>query len=106
MNGVIQVETGRDSHELIACLKGLERDLGRCKTFRWGPRIIDLDILLFDQEQISSRNLQIPHPHLQERAFVLVPLCEIDPEAVHPGLRKTARRLLEELGEIEGIEKI
>jgi len=106
VNCVIRVETGFGPYELLGCLKNLERALGRQRTFHWGPRVIDLDILLFNREEFTNKDLQIPHPHLHERAFVLVPLCEIDPEAVHPGLKKTARSLLEDLGEIEGVEKI
>ena len=106
VNCVIKVETIFGPYEILGHLKELERAFGRRKTFFWGPRVIDLDILLFNSEEFTSKDLQIPHPHLHERAFVLVPLCEIDPEAVHPGLQKTAQKLLEELGEIEGVKKL
>ncbi len=106
VNCVIKVETALTPYDLLGCLKKLERALGRRKTVVWGPRVIDLDILLFNREEFSSKDLQIPHPRLHERAFVLVPLCEIDPDVVHPGLKTTAGKLLENLGEIEGVEKI
>jgi 2-amino-4-hydroxy-6-hydroxymethyldihydropteridine diphosphokinase len=106
VNGVIKVETRWGPHALLGCLKRLERALGRRKTWPWGPRVIDLDLLLFNREEIQTKDVQIPHPHLHERAFVLVPLCEIDPEAVHPVLRKRAKELLKDLGEITGVEKI
>ncbi len=106
VNCVIKVETAFGPYELLGCLKNLEGALGRQKTFLWGPRVIDLDILLFNKEELRSKGLQIPHPHLHERAFVLVPLCEIDPQAFHPCLNKTARTLLENLGEIKGVERI
>jgi 2-amino-4-hydroxy-6-hydroxymethyldihydropteridine diphosphokinase len=106
VNCVIKVETVSGPYELLADIKNLEKALGRKKTFFGGPRVIDVDILLFNREEFRGKDLRIPHPRLHERTFVLVPLCEIDPEAFHPGLKKTARRLLEDLGEIEGVEKI
>lgn len=106
VNCVVKVETTWGPYELLECLKNLESALGRRETFVWGPRVIDLDILLFNSDEFTSKDLQVPHPHLHERAFVLVPLCEIDPEVVHPVLNRTARRLLEDLGEVEGVEKI
>ena len=106
VNCIIKIETGLGPHELLKCLKGLESFLGRRETFTWGPRVIDLDILLYEGEEIAVADLQIPHPRLHERAFVLVPLCEIDPQAVHPGLKKTVGELLEDLGETRGVEKI
>jgi 2-amino-4-hydroxy-6-hydroxymethyldihydropteridine diphosphokinase len=106
VNCVIKFETAFRPHELLGSLQKLEKTFGRQKTVRWGPRLIDLDILLFNREEFVSRDLHIPHPHLHERAFVLVPLCEIDPAAFHPGLRKTARELLEDLGDIEGVKKL
>jgi 2-amino-4-hydroxy-6-hydroxymethyldihydropteridine diphosphokinase len=106
INCVIKIETMLDPLGLLQCLSSLERTLGRKKTFVWGPRVIDLDILLFNTEEWKSKDLQIPHPRLHERAFVLVPLCEIDPQVVHPSLRKTSRELLEDLGETVGVEKI
>jgi 2-amino-4-hydroxy-6-hydroxymethyldihydropteridine diphosphokinase len=106
VNCVIKVETAFGPAELLRSLKRGEKALGRRKTFGWGPRVIDLDILLFNGESFTGAELEIPHRRLHERAFVLVPLCEIDPEAVHPGLKKTASELLEDLGEFEGVEKI
>jgi 2-amino-4-hydroxy-6-hydroxymethyldihydropteridine diphosphokinase len=106
INCVVKVETALKAHDLLACLKMIERVLGRWKTFPWGPRLIDLDLLFFDRQRLNSGDLQIPHPRLHERAFVLVPLCEIAPDMIHPGLGKTARRLLRELGEVTGVEKI
>lgn len=106
VNCVIKVETAFGPCELLGCLKNLEGALGRRKTFLWGPRVIDLDILLFNEEELRSEDLQIPHPRLHERAFVLVPLCEIDPQAFHPCLNQTAQKLLENLGEIKGVERI
>ena len=106
INGVIKIETDLEPLELLQVLKDIESRLGREKTFRWGPRVIDLDILLFDEEEIEMEGLQIPHPHLQERQFVLIPLAEIDPEVIHPVLKKRIGELLENIKEDQGVEKI
>ena len=106
INGVIKIETDLEPLELLQVLKDIESRLGREKTFRWGPRVIDLDILLFDEEEIEMEGLQIPHPRLQERQFVLILLAEIDPEVIHPVLKKTIRELLENIKEDQGVEKI
>jgi 2-amino-4-hydroxy-6-hydroxymethyldihydropteridine diphosphokinase len=106
INGVIKIETDLEPLELLQVLKDIESRLGRKEGFRWGPRAIDLDILLFDEEEIEMEGLQIPHPRLQERQFVLIPLAEIDPEVIHPVLKKTIRELLENIKEDQGVEKI
>jgi 2-amino-4-hydroxy-6-hydroxymethyldihydropteridine diphosphokinase len=78
-------------------LKGTEKDMGREETVRWGPRVIDLDILFYDDLVIDTAELKIPHPHLHDRLFVLKPLSEIAPDKVHPVIGKTVRDLLESL---------
>lgn len=77
-NAAVLLETDRSPQELIDALHAIERRLGRTEGERWGPRAIDLDLLLFDDLTIAQPNLQVPHPHYAERAFVLVPLAEID----------------------------
>jgi len=106
INGIIKIETDLEPLELLQVLKDIESRLGRKEGFRWGPRAIDLDILLFDEEEIEMEGLQIPHPRLQERQFVLIPLAEIDPEVIHPVLKKRIRELLENIKEDQGVEKI
>jgi 2-amino-4-hydroxy-6-hydroxymethyldihydropteridine diphosphokinase len=106
VNGVIKIETDLEPADLLRSLKTIEASLGRVKTFRWGPRTIDLDILFFDESEIQADELQIPHPLLHERQFVLVPLAEIDPCLIHPALKKTVRELLEAVGEGQGVEKL
>jgi dihydroneopterin aldolase/2-amino-4-hydroxy-6-hydroxymethyldihydropteridine diphosphokinase len=106
VNGVIKIETDLQAHELLRSLRALESRLGRLETFRWGPRTIDLDLLFFDDEQIHSEELVIPHPRLHERQFVLTPLAEIDPYLVHPVLKKTVQELLNDLKEDQGVEKL
>jgi 2-amino-4-hydroxy-6-hydroxymethyldihydropteridine diphosphokinase len=106
VNGVIKLETELEAQELLRSLKALESRLGRRETFRWGPRTIDLDILFFDDEQIRSEELVVPHPLLHERQFVLVPLAEIDPHLLHPVLKRTVQELLTQLKEDQGVEKL
>jgi len=106
VNGVIKLETELEAYELLRSLKALESRLGRRETFQWGPRTIDLDLLFYDDKQIRSEELSIPHPLLHERQFVLVPLAEIDPHLVHPVLGQTIRELLTQLKEDQGVEKL
>jgi 2-amino-4-hydroxy-6-hydroxymethyldihydropteridine diphosphokinase len=88
LNQVLKAETKLDPPALLKVLKSIEHTMGREATFRYGPRSIDLDILFYDDLILSTDNLQIPHPMIPERAFVLVPLCEIAPDYIHPVLGK------------------
>lgn len=106
VNGVIKIETDLEAHELLRTLKTIESQLGRAKTLRWGPRTMDLDVLFFDDIEIRTEELQIPHPLIQNRQFVLVPLAEIDRELVHPILKKTIQQLLSDLKEDQRVEKL
>jgi 2-amino-4-hydroxy-6-hydroxymethyldihydropteridine diphosphokinase len=106
VNGVIKIETDLEPSELLRTLKTIEAQLGRTETLRWGPRTIDLDILFFDDIQIQTGELQIPHPLIQNRRFVLVPLAEIDPNFFHPILRKTAQELLNDFQGDQRVEKL
>ena len=106
VNGVIKIETELEAHELLQSLKDLESRLGRQESFRWGPRVIDLDILFYDEQQIQSEDLQIPHPRLHERRFVLIPLVEIDPHLTHPVSKRTVQELLNHLREDQGVKKL
>jgi 2-amino-4-hydroxy-6-hydroxymethyldihydropteridine diphosphokinase len=106
VNGVIKIETDLEAHELLRKLKAIESQLGRTETFRWGPRTIDLDILFFDDAEIHTEELQVPHPSIQERQFVLIPLAEIDRYLIHPVLKKTVQELLNNIKEDQGVEKL
>ena len=97
LNQVIRGITRLSPLPLLDFLQKIERDMGRIKTIRFGPRLIDLDILLFDERQISTPRLTIPHPRMSQRAFVLVPLNELDAERILPDSGKTVRQLLSEV---------
>ena len=93
VNAAALVDTVLDPHALLAMLKRIEAEAGRVATFRWGPRVLDLDILAYGDARLAGDGLTIPHPRLNERAFALVPLAEIDPryaalrDALPPGER-------------------
>ena len=107
VNAVLKIETDLEASELLRKLKSIESHLGRTETFRCGPRTIDLDILFFDDIEIHTEELQIPHPRIQERQFVLVPLAEIDQNLIHPVLKKNIRELLNDSQkEDQGVEKL
>ncbi|MEE3453993.1 MAG: 2-amino-4-hydroxy-6-hydroxymethyldihydropteridine diphosphokinase, partial [Succiniclasticum sp.] len=87
--------------ELLRVLLQIEQEMGRKRIRRWGERNIDLDLLLYEDRIINLPDLQVPHPDMQNRDFVLRPLVQIAPEAVHPILKKTIRQLWEELSDKE-----
>ena len=95
LNQALKAETDLPPLDLLAYLKDLEAQLGRRPNFRYGPRLIDIDILIYDDLVLSLPGLEIPHPRLAERAFVLVPLADLAPDLCYPGNGHTMRELME-----------
>lgn len=93
LNAAARVETGIGPTQFLALLLEIERSMGRVRSIPNGPRTIDLDILLWDDEILNEPGLQIPHPRMQERVFVLDPLVEIAPDVRHPALAVTVKEL-------------
>ncbi len=94
INAVFSLEPEIGPRELLALLLEIEQNMGRGRIERWGPRVIDLDLLFFGEEIIKEQGLEVPHPRLHERRFVLAPLAEIAPGFVHPVIKKSVSELL------------
>lgn len=98
LNAAVMVDTELDPRTLLWNLMLIEKRLGRVRTQRWGPRTIDLDLLLYGEELIEDDDLRVPHPEIIRRSFVLVPLVELEPRLVHPGTGETLVAHLNRLG--------
>ncbi|MFC0525627.1 2-amino-4-hydroxy-6-hydroxymethyldihydropteridine diphosphokinase [Pontibacillus salicampi] len=107
LNAVIKLETTLEPLDLLAHCQSIEQQLGRERSVKWGPRTIDLDILLYNDERVATDHLTLPHPRLHERAFVLVPLHDIDSELYIDRYHKQVRQLLADLpaAEKEGVRQ-
>ena len=97
LNRALRIKTKLPPLFLMETILEIEREMGRNRQEKWGPRIIDLDVLFFDNRIIDEDGLRVPHPHLHERDFVLKPMVEIAPDFIHPVLHKTMAELLAEL---------
>jgi 2-amino-4-hydroxy-6-hydroxymethyldihydropteridine diphosphokinase len=97
LNGVAALDTTLSPRELLRACQDIEDSLGRTREVRWGPRTMDIDILLYGDQVVGEPDLEIPHPRMHERDFVLIPLAVLAPEARHPVLGRTARELYETL---------
>lgn len=97
INAVAEIRTVLSARELLRTLQATEKEMGRIRDAKWGPRIIDMDILLYGQDIIQDEDLIIPHPDLHKRRFVLVPLCEIAPYVIHPAFGVSIQGLTDRL---------
>ena len=96
LNQVIELDTELDPQSLLDKLLQIELDMGRVRFKKWGERMIDIDVLYYGSQLLESPNLIIPHPEIQNRRFTLLPMTELNPDLIHPGLHKDQVRLLEE----------
>lgn len=103
LNAVFKVKTDLKPEDLLQTCNHIEQELGRKREVRWGPRTLDLDILLYNHENIETEILSIPHPRLHERAFVIVPLMEVDPDIRLPKMNTSLSDLLEKIPDKEGV---
>ena len=94
INMAVEAETGKTPEELMGIIKKIEAEIGREENIRWGPRLIDIDILFYDDLIVKTHDLEIPHPLIKDREFVLKPLSEIAPDKIHPVLNKSIRDIL------------
>jgi 2-amino-4-hydroxy-6-hydroxymethyldihydropteridine diphosphokinase len=103
LNMTIQAETSLSPFELLDTCLEIELKLGRKREIKWGPRTLDLDILLYNQENIETEKLTIPHPRMSERAFVILPLLEMDPSITLPTMREPLENCLLSIPDREGV---
>lgn len=106
LNQVLKIETTLDAEQILKSILQIEEDLGRKRQLKYGPRTIDIDILFFNDEVINLQGLKIPHPQMQNRRFVLVPLNEIAPDKIHPVFKKNISRLLAECADPLTVNKL
>jgi len=97
LNAVVWIETTLEPRELLWQLLLIEKRMGRVRSQRWGPRPIDLDLLFYAEDSIDEPDLKVPHPEAERRAFVLLPILELDPDFVHPITGESIRKMIKKL---------
>jgi len=105
-NQVIEIRSSHDPYKLISDTQLIEEKMGRIRKEKWGPRIIDIDILFYGDAVISNEKITIPHPEIPNRRFTLLPLSEVDPDFIHPVLNRSVVQLLEDCKDELLVEKI
>lgn len=106
LNQVVLVNTELQPYEVLNIAQNIEKQEGRIRQERWGPRTLDIDILLWDDKVVANPDLKIPHPEIPDRRFTLVPLAEIAPLLVHPIYQKTIKNLLEDCSDNLPVERL
>ena len=106
LNQAIAIETSLEPLELLQTLKQIEKETGRVETIKWGPRVIDIDILFYGNRVVETKELKIPHPYLHQRKFTLAPLNEIAAEFVHPLFNKSVNELFQECGDASSVNTL
>lgn len=96
VNSALEIETQFNVESLFLFLQSIEDEMGRLESYKWGPRLIDIDILFCDDQIVNTDKLTIPHPLMEERRFVLEPLCEVAPSKIHPVKKKTVLELFKD----------
>ena len=106
INQAVLIETSLTPKEFLLQLKAIEKEIGRVETIKWGPRVIDIDILFYGNHVLDTEELKVPHPYLHERRFTLAPLNEIAAEFVHPVINKTVNELLQNCNDTSLVKRI
>lgn len=106
INAVVEIKTDLEPLSLLDALLAIEVEMGRIREEKWGPRIIDLDILLYGNLTLNNSRLEIPHPEMIYRRFVLAPLAELTPNSIHPTVKKSIQQLLSELPEDKKVARL
>ena len=105
LNQIIEVKTSFSAEKILVSVLQIENDLGRVRVEKWGERLIDIDIIFFNDDIIETSDLCIPHKHMHERNFVLIPLNEIAPDFIHPKYNKTVSELLNDSKDTEKVNE-
>ena len=106
LNGALEIATTLEPLELLQLCQSIEATFGRQRNVHWGARTLDIDLLLFADRLIDSSELQLPHPRLTERGFVLQPLCDLAPELQHPQQKQTLASLLAKISPLQGVHHL